>query len=400
MWGMERAVAVGKAQKLALEHVLQLTVARCHHPAADCDIAVEWTVMSSGEGQMKCHTCCHSVSAGERVAISRPSRLTAAGGSMEADLDTRCPICLDNWGDSAAYAMPCCHRFCLQCIQQWTSMKPQCPLCKRDVESIIHAVEADADYKELSLSPAAVPSVATWSPAGPRPALLWPTLPMRPVGGLSPATWALLFREHPALLRHPRSWLRRMLRRMLGPEEPRTNMVANSVTSALRVVGLQEEILIQRLHLNLQGHAGNFVRHFITFTVRRCGRDAHRLLGLIVLHAAGAEEPNSVSQPRDAPSEEPPVPGPATSSSRASPSRDETPRTAGEELHGRPSCPHSNPETATTEQPASPHEEPEEPVAGPSASSLPRRTRRAPKRKARDSQASPSPKKRPPRRQK
>ncbi|OXB58442.1 hypothetical protein ASZ78_012880 [Callipepla squamata] len=259
---------------------------------------------------------------------------------MEADLDTRCPVCLDNWGDSVAYAMPCCHRFCFQCIQRWTSMKPQCPLCKRDVESIIHAVQADADYKELSLSPAAVPSVATWSPAGPRPALL--------------------------------------------------------VTSALRVVGLQEEILTRRLHRNLQGHAGNFVRHFIAFTVRRCGTDAHRLLGLIVLHAAGAEEPNSVSQPRDAPREEPPVPGPASSSSRASPSRDET----GEELHGRPSRPHSNPATATTEQPASPREEPEEPVAGPSASSLPRRTRRAPKRKARDSQDSPSPKKRPPRRQK
>uniref|UniRef100_A0A803YF46 RING-type E3 ubiquitin transferase n=1 Tax=Meleagris gallopavo TaxID=9103 RepID=A0A803YF46_MELGA len=57
--------------------------------------------------------------------------------SMEAALDTRCPVCLDNW-DSAAYAMPCCHQFCFPCIQRWTSTRPQCPLCKQGVRSIIH----------------------------------------------------------------------------------------------------------------------------------------------------------------------------------------------------------------------------------------------------------------------
>uniref|UniRef100_A0A803YB37 RING-type E3 ubiquitin transferase n=1 Tax=Meleagris gallopavo TaxID=9103 RepID=A0A803YB37_MELGA len=75
-----------------------------------------------------------NASAGERVAISRSPWPTATGGSMEAELDTRCPVCLDNW-DSAAYAMPCCHQFCFPCIQRWTSTRPQCPLCKRDTEN-------------------------------------------------------------------------------------------------------------------------------------------------------------------------------------------------------------------------------------------------------------------------
>uniref|UniRef100_A0A803XX08 RING-type E3 ubiquitin transferase n=1 Tax=Meleagris gallopavo TaxID=9103 RepID=A0A803XX08_MELGA len=67
---------------------------------------------------------------------------TAPGGSMEAALDTRCPVCLDNW-DSVAYAMPCCHQFCFPCIQRWTSTRPQCPLCKQGVWSIIHTTRAD-----------------------------------------------------------------------------------------------------------------------------------------------------------------------------------------------------------------------------------------------------------------
>ena len=309
---------------------------------------------------------------------------------MEAALDTRCPVCLDNW-DSAAYTMPCCHQFCFPCTQRWTSTRPQCPLCKRAVESIIHTVQADNDYKELVLRPAAVAPIATQSPAGPRAARPWPAMPRSPVGGLSSATWASLFREHPALLQPLRSWLQRKLRRILGTEEPHANTLAGGVISALRLVGLEEEILRERLDLDLQGQTRNFVRQFIAFTVQRCGREAHRLLGLNVTPAAGAREATA-SEPRAAPQEEAPVPGPAPSSSPASTNRDEMRGMTGEVLHGSPSCPPSNPVTVTVEQAAS-HEEP-----GPSHTSLPQRPRRAPKRKASDSQASASPKKRPPRR--
>ncbi|XP_021267843.1 uncharacterized protein LOC110406091 [Numida meleagris] len=317
---------------------------------------------------------------------------------MEAELDTRCPVCLENC-DSAAYAMPCCHQFCFHCIQRWTSTRPQCPLCKRGVESIIHTVRADNDYQELVLRPAPVASMATRSPTGPWAARPWPAVPRRSVGGLTPATWASLFREHPALLQPLRSWLRHKLHRILGTQEPQANTVAHSVIWALLLVGLAEEILAEMLEPDLEGHTVTFVRQFIAFTVQRCGREAHRLLGLNLSPAAGPQEANPASEPRAAPREEASVHGPASSTSSASSSRNEMPGRTAEELHGHPSRPHYNPVTVTMEQ-AVPREEPEEPVAGPSGTSQTgRTTRRAPKRKASDSQASASPKKRPPRRQ-
>ena len=239
-------------------------------------------------------------------------------------------------------------------------------------------------------------SIATQSPAGPRAAQPWSAMPRSPIGGLSSATWASLFREHPALLQPLRSWLQRKLRRILGTEQPHANTLANDIISALRLVGLEEEILRERLNLNLQGQTRNFIRQFIAFTVQRWGREAHRLLGLNVAPAAGAQE-LSASQPRAAPQEEAPVPGPAPSSSPASANRDEM-RGMTEVLHGTPSCPRSNSGMVTIEQAAS-REEPRQAMTGPSGTSLPQRPRRAPKRKASDCQASASPKKRPPRRQ-
>ena len=316
---------------------------------------------------------------------------------MEAALDTRCPVCLDNW-DSAAYAVPCCHQFCSPCIRRWTSARPQCPLCKQGVQSIIHTTRADNKYEELVLRPAAVASVATRRPAGPRAARPWPAVPRRPAGGLSRDSWASIFRENPALLRPLRSWLQRKLRRILGTEEPRADTLANSVISALLLVGLEQEILMERLDLHLHGQTGNFVRQFIAFTVQKYGREAQRLLGLNVTPAAGAQEANPASERTAAPRREAPVPGPALSSGPASSTRDQIPGRTGGDLAGHPSCPHNNPAEVTMEQ-AESREEPGQPVAGPSGHSLPQQSRRAPKRKASDCQASASPKKRPPSRQ-
>ncbi|XP_040513616.1 uncharacterized protein LOC121109036 [Gallus gallus] len=314
----------------------------------------------------------------------------------EAELETRCPVCLENW-DSAAYAMPCCHQFCFHCIQRWTSTRPQCPLCKQNVKSIIHSVQADDNYKELPVRPAAEASIATRSPAVHHAARPWPAVPTHPVGGLSPATWASFFREHPALLRPLHFWLHHMLRLIQGPEEPRASTVVHSVIWALLLVGLAEGILIEMLHPDLHGHTVTFVRRFITFTVQRYSRVAHRLLGLNIPPAAGAQGATT-SEPRAATQQQAPAPGPAPSSSPASSNRDEMLGRTREEFSGHPSRPHSSPATVPIEQ-AAPHEEPEEPEAGPSGTSPPGGTRRAPKRKACDSQDSATPKKRPPRRQ-
>uniref|UniRef100_A0A663MUF8 RING-type E3 ubiquitin transferase n=1 Tax=Athene cunicularia TaxID=194338 RepID=A0A663MUF8_ATHCN len=48
---------------------------------------------------------------------------------MASASQDRCPICL-NTLDNAALTMPCLHRFCFSCIQQWADIKPECPLSK------------------------------------------------------------------------------------------------------------------------------------------------------------------------------------------------------------------------------------------------------------------------------
>jgi len=80
---------------------------------------------------------------------------------VEVVLDSHCPICLEN-RDSVAYTILFCHQFCFHCIQRWTSSWPQCPLCKQDVQSIIHVVQAGRDFEELVLRPATTASITAY----------------------------------------------------------------------------------------------------------------------------------------------------------------------------------------------------------------------------------------------
>lgn len=77
---------------------------------------------------------------------------------MATALGTRCLICLDTWG-SPAFTVPRCHQCCLPCIQRWADTKPECPLCKRRLASIVHSVQADDKLEELVISPSAAASI-------------------------------------------------------------------------------------------------------------------------------------------------------------------------------------------------------------------------------------------------
>lgn len=134
---------------------------------------------------------------------------------MAAALDTRCPICLDSWG-SPAFTMPCCHQFCLPCIQQWADTKPECPLCKRRLTLILHSVKADDKFEELVINPSAAASIDADSSSEAQAAWPWAAwvAPSPLVGCLPADTWGQLFREHPALLRPLLSRVRRELRRI------------------------------------------------------------------------------------------------------------------------------------------------------------------------------------------
>uniref|UniRef100_A0A8D0FXU1 E3 ubiquitin-protein ligase Topors n=1 Tax=Strix occidentalis caurina TaxID=311401 RepID=A0A8D0FXU1_STROC len=87
---------------------------------------------------------------------------------MATEPGNRCPICLDSW-DDAAYVMPCVHRFCYRCILRWAETKPECPLCKRRVQSIVHSVRADDDFEEVVIGPSGLAPASAEKHVGGRP---------------------------------------------------------------------------------------------------------------------------------------------------------------------------------------------------------------------------------------
>ncbi|KAI6076381.1 E3 ubiquitin-protein ligase Topors-like isoform X2 [Aix galericulata] len=328
---------------------------------------------------------------GRRLSPALPPSPPQTVASMATELDTRCPICLDTWG-SPAFTMPCCHQFCYPCIQRWADSKPECPLCKRRITSLVHSVQADDQFEELVISPSAVASAD-------RPPV-W--APITSVGGLPADTWGQLFREHPALLRPLLSWVRRELRSVFGARRLEALILENAVMESLRLFGLEEDLLVQLMELDLGHHAATFVSQLLEVAAQRCSREAHRLLGLNAPPAAQQREASPAPGPSGhggvAP---PPVPGP--SPQPASSSGDEVPASSRDGLRGNASHPHSTSAAVPMEQ-AAPPEEPQEAAAGPSSARRgrgcpPGGPRRAPKRKNNSSQASAPPKKRPPRRQ-
>ena len=125
---------------------------------------------------------------------------------MATELENCCPICLDSW-EEASYVMPCLHKFCYTCIVCWAESKPECPLCKRTVTSILHSVRADDNFAEHIISLPAAASTAVHltggapghpaahhlhGPVASQPSAAGP-VPRAPVGGLHPHLWAQLF---------------------------------------------------------------------------------------------------------------------------------------------------------------------------------------------------------------
>ncbi|KAL2299961.1 hypothetical protein Nmel_012817, partial [Mimus melanotis] len=79
-------------------------------------------------------------------------------GSMNTEVENHCPICLDSWREPS-FVMPCLHRFCYDCIQQWANNKTQCPLCKGQITSILHSLREDDDFGEDVIIPPVTPPV-------------------------------------------------------------------------------------------------------------------------------------------------------------------------------------------------------------------------------------------------
>ncbi|XP_021151109.2 uncharacterized protein LOC135577300 [Columba livia] len=333
---------------------------------------------------------------------------------MAMEMDNFCPVCQDSW-EEASYVTPCLHRFCYPCILQWAESKPECPLCKRRILSIVHSVRADDDFEEHVITPPAVPSVASRQAGDPSrpaahsrrgPAAAQAAQPVglvqgAPLRGLRPSTWASLFRDHPALLQPLLSWARQELGLIFGSRRSRAGLVEELLASLLVLFGLDEDLLVQLLAATLENHAATFVHRLIDVAVQWCSGEARRLLGLEDGHAAGGREGSPVAAPSPSASRGgSPAPGPAPSRSPERTNMDDLPSTSTAALSGGPSSPPLGAGPVHREQ-EEPQEETEEAAAHPSASSWdrersPGQPRRAPKRRAGRSEASTPAKKRPP----
>ena len=312
--------------------------------------------------------------------------------------------------------MPCLHQFCFACIVRWAESKPECPLCKRTVTSILHSVRGDDNFEEHLLTPSAAPSVAVHltgrAPSRPaahhlhRPAASQPSaaglVPRAPVGGLHPHIWAFLFREDSALLRPVRLWLRQELRLIFGGGRWEASAAQRLVLSVLHLFGLDEETLFQLLQAALGVHTRIFVRRLIDTIVDRCSGEARRRMGLEDARAAEEQEGSPAAAPGPAASRRgSPAPSPAPSSSPDRSEAEEPPSNSSAALRGGPGSPPSA-LVPTDEEQDEQQEDPEEAVPGPSAPSRgsersPGAPRRAPKRRAGSPEATSPPNKRPPR---
>ena len=200
--------------------------------------------------------------------------------------------------------MPCLHQFCYPCIAHWAEIKPECPLCKRRVRSILHSVRVDNDFEEHVIPPPAAPAVVVshrtgGGPAQPaahslhRPAARRPPaagmLPMAPVGSFCTYVWASIFRTYPAVLHPLLLWLREELGRLFeGAQEAAA--AQSLVITSLRCFGPDEEAVVQLLQASLGRHTRSFVHQLVDTIVRRCGGEARHRMGLEDAYAAEGQE--------------------------------------------------------------------------------------------------------------
>ena len=80
---------------------------------------------------------------------------TGAPKSKEASeaASDKCPVCLQVMKSKRkSYAPKCFHSFCYDCLLEWTKIKHNCPLCKRDLDRIVYEIESKYAFKEHYLT--------------------------------------------------------------------------------------------------------------------------------------------------------------------------------------------------------------------------------------------------------
>ena len=80
----------------------------------------------------------HPTDSSMDVTTSRPK---------SASPEPNCAICLGKL-ENKSFTDSCFHTFCFVCLEEWSKVKPECPLCKQKFKSIIHNVRSLDDYDQ------------------------------------------------------------------------------------------------------------------------------------------------------------------------------------------------------------------------------------------------------------
>ncbi|NWT73468.1 TOPRS ligase, partial [Prunella himalayana] len=216
-----------------------------------------------------------------------------------------CPICHDEQ-EGVAYVIPCGHEFCMGCILRWAEKKPECPLCRRLIESVRFSLQEqkylecvitpqgesleNSSQAERSLGlldgnscqrPGAVPVQGIPSPAEQGPA------GTEAVGSLLPKVWAELFQKEEHVLDPMLPWLRQRLEAIYGSQWWLAVRAENSILYSLCICGPDEEVMVQMLQPLLEEYTEQLVDATVSFIVGQCSEEAQRLLHS---HVAGKED--------------------------------------------------------------------------------------------------------------
>jgi len=158
----------------------------------------------------------------------------------------------------ASYVLPCPPHFCYECLLRCAECKPECPLCKRGMQSILHLVWADNDYQEHSLTLSVPPSdfVGEAQPAPTDPddddlqghgSLQWwiaDEVPRYLVNILQHPNWLNAFQTHPVLLQTLQSWFHQETEETFGNGLLQTAMVQDTFPG---IHGMNTKLLVWML---------------------------------------------------------------------------------------------------------------------------------------------------------
>lgn len=90
----------------------------------------------------------NEIESGVSSSMTEAHRSTLLRHSPEPE----CAICLETIEDKGV-ANSCFHSFCFLCLQKWSEIKAECPLCKQPFKSILHNIRSIDDYDQYHIMP-------------------------------------------------------------------------------------------------------------------------------------------------------------------------------------------------------------------------------------------------------